>query len=231
MQRVRIAGALLALAAMGVAAAFVVPALGSPSHSDATTVLVTAKEFKFKLSKSTVPVGTVIFKVTNRGQIGHDFKINGKKTPMIKPGKTVTLKVVFKKKGKYVYLCTVAGHAANGMKGKLGVGVKVPLGTTSTATTTTVTTGPSTTITVGMTEYHFDLSQTTAPAGNVTFVITNNGHEVHNFDLEGQKIGAFLNPGQSETWTVNLAARTYTYVCDVPYHAASGMEAQLVITG
>jgi uncharacterized cupredoxin-like copper-binding protein len=220
---------MLALAAIGVAAAFVVPALGSSSAT--TTVRVTATEFKFKLSRSTVPVGTVVFKVTNKGKIGHDFKIEGKKTAMIKPGKTATLKVVFKKKGRYAYLCTVPGHAANGMKGKLGVGVKAPLTTTTAATTTTTVTGPSTTITVGMSEYHFALSQTTVPAGNVTFVITNSGNEVHNFDLEGQKIGSFLNPGQSETWTVNLASRTYTYVCDVPYHAASGMEGQLVVTG
>ena len=28
----------------------------------------------------------MIFKVTNKGKIPHDFKINGKKTQLIKPG-------------------------------------------------------------------------------------------------------------------------------------------------
>jgi uncharacterized cupredoxin-like copper-binding protein len=226
----RIAIAVVALAGMGVAAAFVVPALASSHRADTTTIFVTAREFKFKLSKSTVKTGTVIFKVTNKGKIGHDFKIDGKKTRIIAPGKSATLKIVFKKKGTYGYICTVPGHAANGMKGKLGVGVKAPVTTTTTTATTTTVTGPSTTVTVSMTEYHFALSQTTVPAGNVTFVITNAGQQTHNFDLEGVKIGAFLDPGQSEMWTVALSPRTYTYICDVPYHAASGMEGQLVVS-
>ena len=47
----------------------------------------------------------------------HDFKINGKHTPLIQPGTTARLVVTFTKKGKYPYLCTVPGHAAAGMKG------------------------------------------------------------------------------------------------------------------
>src|SRR5205085_10806658 len=101
----------------------------------------------------------------------------------------------------------------------------------STTTTATTVPGPSTTVTVDMNEYHFALSQTTVPQGNVTFVIRNVGQQTHNFDLQGKHIGGFLDPGQSETWTVNLAARTWHYVCDVPYHAASGMEGDLVVTG
>ena len=233
MERLRIAIATLALAGMGAAAGLVVPALASPSRTaKATTVFVTAKEWGFKLSKKSFSAGTVVFKVTNKGKIGHDFKINGKKTPLIQPGKTATLKVVFKKKGKYSYVCTVSGHAKLGMKGAVGVGIKAPAATTTTTTTTTTTvTGPSTTVTVNMDEYHFGMSQSTVPQGNVTFVIHNVGQQTHNFDLQGKHIGGFLDPGQSETWTVNLAARTYHYVCDVPYHAASGMEGDFVVTG
>ncbi len=51
----------------------------------------------------------------------HDFKIAGKKTPLIKPGKSATLKVTLKKHKKYAYLCTVPGHAAAGMKGTFTV--------------------------------------------------------------------------------------------------------------
>jgi uncharacterized cupredoxin-like copper-binding protein len=119
LHRVRIALALLGVAAAGVAAAFAVPALAATSSSSAvsktTTVTVIATEFHFKLSRTTVPVGTVVFKVVNKGKIGHDFEINGKVTPMLKPGKSATVKVVFRKKGKYKYLCLVPGHAANGL--------------------------------------------------------------------------------------------------------------------
>lgn len=85
-----------------------------------TIVTVTAKEFKFVLSKKTVAHGVVVFKVTNKGKLTHDFKISGKKTALLKPGKTGTLTVTLSK-GSKPYLCTVAGHANLGMKGKLTV--------------------------------------------------------------------------------------------------------------
>ena len=59
--------------------------------------------------------------VKNVGKIGHNFKINGKVTPMIKPGKKATLVVTFTKAGKLPYLCTIPGHAAAGMKGSFTV--------------------------------------------------------------------------------------------------------------
>ena len=95
-----------------------VPALAARSHAHATAVTVTASEFKFKLSKTAVPAGSVTFTVTNKGKIPHDFKIDGKKTPLLKPGKSAKLTVTLKK-GKNAYVCTVAGHAALGMKGSL----------------------------------------------------------------------------------------------------------------
>jgi uncharacterized cupredoxin-like copper-binding protein len=105
------------LAVLGVLAA---PALGARAHSTATAVTVTATEFKFKLSKVTVPHGSVTFTVVNKGKVAHDFKIAGKKTALIKPGKSAKLTVTLKA-GKYPYLCTVPGHAAAGMKGNLRV--------------------------------------------------------------------------------------------------------------
>jgi len=105
------------LAVLGVLAA---PALGARAHSTATAVTVTATEFKFKLSKLSVPHGSVTFTVVNKGKVAHDFKIAGKKTALIKPGKSAKLTVTLKA-GKYPYLCTVPGHAAAGMKGTLRV--------------------------------------------------------------------------------------------------------------
>ena len=99
-------------------------AAGQGTAAKATTVLVTAgkpSEFKFTLSPKTVAHGTVTFKVTNKGMLPHDFKIAGKKTKLLSPGQSQTLKITFTKAGKYSYLCTVSGHAAAGMKGTLTV--------------------------------------------------------------------------------------------------------------
>jgi uncharacterized cupredoxin-like copper-binding protein len=93
------------------------------SATAATSVSVTAgkpSELHFKLSSSRVSKGTVTFKVKNSGTLSHDFKIAGKRTKLLKKGKSATLTVTLKK-GTYTYLCTVPGHAAGGMKGKLTV--------------------------------------------------------------------------------------------------------------
>jgi outer membrane protein assembly factor BamB len=84
----------------------------------ATTIQVNGGEFFFRLStKSVAKPGTVTFVFKNTGHVLHDFRINGKGTPLIQPGKTAKLVVTFKKKGKYAYLCSVPGHSAAGMKG------------------------------------------------------------------------------------------------------------------
>jgi uncharacterized cupredoxin-like copper-binding protein len=243
MRRVASLFVLGALATAGLIAGVYAPGGGaSPGASNATVrINVKASEFKFVLSRRSVPVGsTVIFTVTNVGKISHDFKINGKKTPTLNPGKKTTLKVVFKKKGKISYLCTLPGHASAGMKGVFAVGVAPPKPTTATTTTPTTTTttptvtGPigngNTTVRVDMFEYRFDLSQSTIPSGQVTFVITNRGGEVHNFAIAGSRSGALLAPGASETWTVGLPAGSYNYVCEVPFHVERGMVGTFTVT-
>ena len=108
---------LSAAVAIVAAAAVLTPLAVARTHaSQSTTITVKASEFKFALSKKSAHHGTVVFKVTNKGHITHDFKIGGKKTKMLSPGKSATLKVTLKK-GSFKYVCTVPGHAAAGMKG------------------------------------------------------------------------------------------------------------------
>ena len=87
------------------------------AHAAATTQ-VKGREFRFTLSsKSLAKPGTVTFNFTNTGTVAHDFKIDGKTTPLVQPGHTAKLVVRFRKAGKFSYLCTVPGHAAAGMRG------------------------------------------------------------------------------------------------------------------
>lgn len=101
-----------------------VAAFGGQDGQTATAVAVSAgkpMEFRFTLSKRTVAKGLVTFRVTNRGTVRHDFKVGGKKTAVLAPGKIATLRVTINKAGRYTYMCTLPGHAAGGMKGILTV--------------------------------------------------------------------------------------------------------------
>jgi uncharacterized cupredoxin-like copper-binding protein len=113
----------LGLVATGVLL-WALPATAHRTATRATVVTVTAgkpSEFRFTLSTKTVKHGAVSFKVTNSGNLPHDFSINGKKTKLLSPGQSQTLAVSFAKAGKSPFQCTVTGHAAAGMKGTLTV--------------------------------------------------------------------------------------------------------------
>lgn len=125
MQRLRIAVATAAIGAVALGAAPVIAASSSADQAKATvTINVTAKDFSFKLSKQSVKAGTtVVFKLTNKGQVIHDFQIVPlkKKTPYAQPGKTSKVTIKFTKKGSYKYICTVPRHAQEGMEGTFKV--------------------------------------------------------------------------------------------------------------
>ena len=121
--------ACLALGCLAVPSALARPTL-------VTTINVTAgkpSEFHFVLSKSTAKRGVIVFKITNKGQISHDFKLctrrtsslastcTGRSSKLINKGQTATLRVTVLLKGTYEYLCSVPGHAAGGMKGLIKV--------------------------------------------------------------------------------------------------------------
>jgi plastocyanin len=111
-----IAGLLVGIGALSVGAS----SASTPpkARTAASTVPVSGKEFSFRLgTKSVGRPSKVTFTFRNTGHVLHDFKIDGKRTPLIGPGKTARVVVTFKKKGRYTYECTVPGHAAAGMKG------------------------------------------------------------------------------------------------------------------
>lgn len=123
-------------AACALVAAAALTCIAQSAAMTVTKVAVSAgkpSEFRFVLSRKAVPLGTVAFTVTNKGVLPHTFKVcsspkggsanacSGKVTKTLDPGQKATLTYVFKKKGRYEYLCTIPGHAQNGMKGVLKV--------------------------------------------------------------------------------------------------------------
>jgi uncharacterized cupredoxin-like copper-binding protein len=232
--------------------------LASGQSAKVVTVTVTAgkpSEFGFTLSKSSnLPVGKVIFKVTNKGVIGHTFKVCtrasltatanaciGTSTKVLATGKTALLVVTFKKAGKYEFLCTVSGHAANGMKGLIGVGVSTPppgKTTSTTGSTTTTAKGacasPSTTaITANMVDYSFTGVPASIACGTVNVTEVNAGQQDHNISFQGTGVtggvGPVIGPGQSSTFTMTINPGTYAYQCDVGDHAAQGMAGSISV--
>jgi hypothetical protein len=128
------------------------PAASQVRAPAATVIQVTAgqpTEWRFTLSKkSGIPLGAVVFRVKNSGALPHLFKVcanpsktakpnacTGKATRLLAPGKSATLKVMFKTSGKYEYLCT--SGAKKGMKGLITISAKAPVAATSPPKTST----------------------------------------------------------------------------------------------
>jgi plastocyanin len=108
--------------------------------------------------------------------------------------------------------------------------------------------GPSTTIDVTMTDFQFQPSQFTVPAGQeITFASSNNGAVVHNFVIMklGTQAGEFfdeedvpnvyweteLQPGGtvSTTFTAPSEPGEYQVICRTEGHIVSGMTAKLTV--
>jgi plastocyanin len=188
---------LLAAVALSAPAAFAGP-LAPP-----TSVSVVATDGKVKLSRTKLQPGPVSFRVRNAGKHAHVFAVAGKKTKLVKPGRSTTLLVKLPRAGRVAY-------AWGGLEGKVAV-------------------ERVTTVDVDEYEFGFKLSRETVPAGKVTFDMRNTGAIVHNFDIIGVAVGQYLVSGQSASMTVKLKPGTYQYVCSVKYHAAQGMQGTLVV--
>jgi high-affinity iron transporter len=87
---------------------------------------------------------------------------------------------------------------------------------------------------VAATEYKFDPSAITVPAGSVSFHVTNSGAEEHEFEVfSGETVVDEIEglvPGLDRTLTVTLEAGDYTFVCKLPGHEEAGMKGTITVT-
>jgi high-affinity iron transporter len=95
--------------------------------------------------------------------------------------------------------------------------------------------GSGPTVKVGASEYEFDPDTITVAAGQVTFEVTNNGTEEHEFELfKGDIVVDELEglvPGLTRTLPVTLEAGDYTFACKLAGHDLAGMTGTLTVTG
>ena len=115
----------IAIVACGLYAAVAAAKTSSSQKAVVTkNVTVTMVDFKFKLSFAGPYKRGVkyVFKTVNKGNALHNFDIQKvKKGAVIPGGKTSTFSVIFKKAGKFTYICDVPRHAELGMAGYIRV--------------------------------------------------------------------------------------------------------------
>ena len=119
------------------------------------------------------------------------------------------------------------------------------------ACTTASPTLSTTAISATLKEYSIQLSSTDAPAGSVTFTVTNSGTMVHEFvvlktDVQAAALPvangavneddytsmgevADLEPGASGTLAATLSPGHYAIICNLPGHVAQGMVADFTV--
>src|SRR6266568_1525836 len=98
-------------------------AINSVSASLATSVSITASEFKFSPNSFQVPVGQKIsLTLNNSGSVEHDLTIPGAGFSLpARAGQSATAEFTFDKPGAFEFICSIPGHKDAGMKGTLTV--------------------------------------------------------------------------------------------------------------
>ncbi|MBA2700080.1 MAG: cupredoxin domain-containing protein [Chloroflexi bacterium] len=94
---------------------------------------------------------------------------------------------------------------------------------------------PATVIEVKASEYAFNPASISVPAGIVSFHVTNDGQEEHEFEIfQADRVVDEIEglvPGLDRTLTVELAAGEYSYKCLLEDHDQRGMTGALTVTG
>lgn len=94
--------------------------------SPPSRVQVSAQEYSFGLSRQTVRAGSAVVELVNLGEDPHDLRLQrvGAKhvagSPLVEPGDRVDLALKLAP-GRYRLWCSVANHAALGMRATLVV--------------------------------------------------------------------------------------------------------------
>jgi uncharacterized cupredoxin-like copper-binding protein len=227
---------------------------GEQAASGPVDLAVTAVDIAFEQKTLEGPADTEFtITVTNNGAAQHDFAIDelGILTKMLNPGESETV-TINAPAGDYTYYCSVPGHRPAGMEGTLtlsagGGAAAAPAGEQASAPAATEATpaaspaaspaadqsaaGGATDIAIEAVDIAFSKTELTGPADTqFTITVTNNGAAQHDFVIDELGITTkMLNPGESETVTINAPAGEYEYYCSVPGHKPAGMVGKLIL--
>ncbi len=125
--RLRALGGAAVLLSLGSAVGVAAPSgASSPAAAPAARLLVTATEFRFALSRATLPAGSALVQLSNRGEDPHDLVLrrvraaSGGRGVETAPGATSERSVRLRP-GRYVLFCSLPGHRTKGMQARLSV--------------------------------------------------------------------------------------------------------------
>jgi hypothetical protein len=186
------------------------------SSAATPSVSVTIHNSGLTVSRSTVPVGSVVFVVTNRGRIPRRVRVEGQLTPRLPRGASATLRVRFSQPGSYQV--TASGLRTPGTLTVIAPSASpAPQRPASAGTASQPCTNPSSsTINVTMTDNFgpagYSFAPSSVPCGTVTFVLNNIGADQHGLGLKsptGIETPASPTVGahQSGTLTANLSVK------------------------
>ena len=85
---------------------------------------------------------------------------------------------------------------------------------------------------VSASDFEFDPSDITAEAGEITFVLTNDGDSPHALEIEGNGVeeeSETVDPGETTRLTVDLDEGRYEVYCPVGDHEDGGMTGTLTV--
>jgi plastocyanin len=82
---------------------------------------------------------------------------------------------------------------------------------------------------LGLQTLEFDPDSITAPAGEITFRLVNDGTVPHTFLIEDHEDDLRLSVGETDEGTITLEEGEYVYYCDVAGHRGAGMEGTLAV--
>jgi uncharacterized cupredoxin-like copper-binding protein len=107
-------------------------------------------------------------------------------------------------------------------------------GAAEASTTGEAATGSSKTVDLTAVDYKFNPSDPTLNKGDVTFRLTNDGQTGHSLEIEDvngqdEELEGEVQPGDSNTLTVNLPPGTYEFYCPVDDHKEMGMEGEITV--
>jgi uncharacterized cupredoxin-like copper-binding protein len=103
------------------------------------------------------------------------------------------------------------------------------------ASTTTGAVGPDThTVDLSAADFKFNPSEVTLKRGDVTFKLTNDGQAPHALEIEDvngqdEETEGEVQPGDSQTLTVNMPPGTYEFYCPVGNHKEMGMVGEITV--